>query len=284
MSCTEENSINDCSADPDFSKKITFLFDNDTLTTDINVYGNKQFQYGDGFRVNRDKNEDIFKILKNNMPLKEKIDGDAFSYVLYTTELIENHDFLSINNIFGISVYYIKNDKFYHAFFTRDISNSFEIINELHCETTGLITNFIERIATKLTPDLSKKSVSAYHFAHFTNRNYYLQVEKNSKEMLDNRIKLYFEKLKKKNLISLLDIVRDDPPETCGKGCDYYIENSFCKLYIWGDEGYCSSIIGETCEEPMMIDTLTYYNSMTTDSIYYAFDDDLHYDFWRLFA
>lgn len=232
LSCSDNDETHSCYKPPSYNKNITFNFHKDTLVTNVDVFGQLPYQYGRGYKEDQKEREKIFHILKQNMPQSEKIDGEIFSYVFYVPGLIDNHKIICMSDIYGISIYYIKNDKFYHALLARDINGSFQFISDLNCETSGLISNFIHTIAIKLLPNIRTKEVSAYQFDDYNNMEYYKEVEDNSKEMLDIKCKFYYQKLKKKGSISIFEIQREDPPESCGNDCDYYIEINGFVYYL----------------------------------------------------
>ena len=195
ISCSQNKKPVNCTAEPKAYRKISFITEQDTILTEVPIYS--YYQYVDCFKKNNDENTLLFKTIYKDIKHITKINTNLVSFVLYTEGLCSQITELKLNDIKGVSVYFIKDNKFWHKLFIKDENGNFIEINELFSETNALITNFFKYIILDFIPSIKSPERTAYHFILREHEELYYDAIKNSKEELHAKCKMYLRKLKK---------------------------------------------------------------------------------------
>lgn len=201
FSCESDKKIKNCVEVPSIKKHISFTFTKDTVVAEIGIYGNGSYRYGDGFVNDVYKRKELFSALEKNINTECNVNGEIVSYVFYVPGLAEKQEYINSSDILGISVYYIENEKLYHALFVRNNEGDYQFISELNGETSGLITNINKTIAMSLLANIKTEEVSAYHFAHAEDEELFNTARENSKEKLNALCKKYLRKMNNKSIL-----------------------------------------------------------------------------------
>jgi hypothetical protein len=194
-SCQKPKPPRNCYREPDIRKPITFIVNNEPITINAGIYGNKNPHFADCLLKNDDENESFFQYINSYLqPISKK---PVISYLLYTNLNLDKDSILLTDNIKGFSFYYIEKNKFNHKLFTRYGDKDFREIKDLSCETRGVITNFWSKIFTNFIPDIENNIGSYFHLGSRYNCTLddYKKAVRKSREMLNGRIKIYSKKL-----------------------------------------------------------------------------------------
>ena len=214
-----------------FSSIAKIWFDNKNIYTEF-----------DNVVLEGQKFDLVSKNLESQITLINSAENITIAYTFYKKGNLVSDSVISLNDIVGLSKYYIntKTNKLYHQLFLKNNETKRYIeIPELNSEVDGIVSNYMHTISSKV---ISIAGKTAIIFVVNSSNIHLEERVKNSRNMLENRLQNYIKATSHKETSSSKSYFTD--PEggdaVCNAPCAESVKRECTyKTLGWSCKGTC---------------------------------------------